>query len=154
MTRINLIDPKFLCDQHLLAEHRELTRIPNSILSGKYSTVGKHIPTSYILGTDHVTFFLNKIDFLFERYVLLHQECLNRNFAVTWRFPSLLSIHCSKIVQQIEMFVPTKQDKSLNKARLIERTPRKVLFHSTEITQIQYIQMLMNEKVFDNFSPF
>lgn len=152
MTRINLIDPKFLCDQHLLAEHRELTRIPNCVLSGKYKVEPHKISQEYILGTGHVTFFLNKIDFLFERYLQLHQECLNRNFAVTWKFPSLLRI--SKIGQQIEMFVPTKQDKSLNKARLIERTPRKVLFHSTEITQIQYIQMLMNEKVFTDFSPF
>ncbi|HGJ5874346.1 MAG TPA: pyrimidine dimer DNA glycosylase/endonuclease V [Arsenophonus apicola] len=29
MTRINVIPPNELCDQHLLAEHRELTRIPN-----------------------------------------------------------------------------------------------------------------------------
>lgn len=152
MTRINLIDPKFLCDQHLLAEHRELTRIPNSILSGKYSLEGKHIPTQYVLGTGHVTFFLNKIDFLFERYLQLHQECLNRNFAVTWKFPSLLKI--SKVNQQYEMYVPTKKDRSLNKARLIERTPKRVLYNSVEITQIQYIQMLMNEKVFTNFSPF
>ena len=152
MTRINLLKPEFLCDQHLLAEHRELTRIPNSLLSGKYSPTGKHIPTQYVLGTGHVTFFLNKIDFLFERYSLLHQECLNRNFAVTWKFPSLLKI--SKVNQQYEMYVPTKQDLSLNKARLIERTPRKVLFHHNEITQLQYIQMIMNEKVFTNFSPF
>lgn len=150
MTRINLIDPKFLCDQHLLAEHRELTRIPNRILSGKYSLEGKHIPTSYVLGTGHVTFFFNKIDFLFERYLQLHQECLNRNFAVTWKFPTLLSFKDSDNIQ----YTVTKQDRSLNKARLIERTPRKVLFHSTEITQIQYIQMLMNEEVFTNFSSF
>lgn len=150
MTRINLLHPKFLCDQHLLAEHRELTRIPNSILSGKYSLEGKHIPTSYVLGTGHVTFFFNKIDFLFERYLQLHQECLNRNFAVTWKFPTLLSFKDSDNIQ----YTVTKQDRSLNKARLIERTPRKVLFHSTEITQIQYIQMLMNEKVFTDFSPF
>ena len=31
MTRINLIPPKELCDQHLLAEFRELTRIPNAV---------------------------------------------------------------------------------------------------------------------------
>lgn len=30
MTRINLVPPEELCDQHLLAEHRELTRIPNA----------------------------------------------------------------------------------------------------------------------------
>lgn len=37
MTRINLIPPEELCDQHLLAEHRELTRIPNAVARGKFS---------------------------------------------------------------------------------------------------------------------
>ena len=37
MTRINLVPPTELCDQHLLAEHRELTRIPNAVAKGKYS---------------------------------------------------------------------------------------------------------------------
>ncbi|OYQ73494.1 hypothetical protein B9T20_07170 [Wohlfahrtiimonas sp. G9077] len=32
MTRINVVDVETLCDQHLLAEHRELTRIPNDIV--------------------------------------------------------------------------------------------------------------------------
>lgn len=147
MTRINLLHPKFLCDQHLLAEHRELTRIPNCLISGKYKLPDYNkIPTEYVLGTGHITFFLNKIDFLFERYLLIHQECLNRNFAVTWKFPSLLKI--SKVNQQIETYTPTKKEISLNKARLIERTPRKVLYFSVEITQIQYIQMIMNEKVY------
>ena len=36
MTRINLVPPEELCDQHLLAEHRELTRIPNAVAKGKY----------------------------------------------------------------------------------------------------------------------
>lgn len=144
MTRINLIDPSLLCDQHLLAEHRELTRIPNSLVSNKYKLEPWKIPAEYILGTGHVTFFLDKIDFLFERYLKLHQECLNRNFAVTWKFPSLLKI--SKINQQIEMFVPTKQNLTLNKARLIERCPVKPRFNSIEITQLDYIQILMSGK--------
>jgi hypothetical protein len=37
MTRINLIPVNELTDQHLLAEHREIKRIPNVILSGRYN---------------------------------------------------------------------------------------------------------------------
>ena len=44
MTRINLVPPEELCDQHLLAEHRELTRIPNAVAKGKYHLKG---PVSY-----------------------------------------------------------------------------------------------------------
>ena len=42
MTRINLVPPEELCDQHLLAEHRELTRIPNAVAKGKYHLKGQY----------------------------------------------------------------------------------------------------------------
>ena len=48
MTRINLVPPAELCDQHLLAEHRELTRIPNAVAKGKYHLKGQ--PAEYKLG--------------------------------------------------------------------------------------------------------
>ena len=47
MTRINLVSPAELCDQHLLAEHRELTRIPNAVAKGKFSLKGQ--PDDYKL---------------------------------------------------------------------------------------------------------
>ena len=57
MTRINLVPPEELCDQHLLAEHRELTRIPNAVAKGKFHLKGQ--PTEYKLGEGHVRFLLN-----------------------------------------------------------------------------------------------
>ena len=36
MTRINVVQVQELCDQHLLAEWRELTRIPNGVVTGKF----------------------------------------------------------------------------------------------------------------------
>ncbi len=62
MTRINLIPPTELCDQHLLAEHRELTRIPNAVAKGKFHLKGQ--PEEYKLGEGHVRFFFNKMTFL------------------------------------------------------------------------------------------
>ena len=62
MTRINLVPPAELCDQHLLAEHRELTRIPNAVAKGKFSLKGQ--PSDYKLGEGHVRFFFNKLMFL------------------------------------------------------------------------------------------
>ena len=80
MTRINLVDPSELCDQHLLAEHRELTRIPNAVARGRFSLVGQ--PADYKLGEGHVRFFFDKLAFLQRRYVALHEECLARGFRV------------------------------------------------------------------------
>ena len=82
MTRINLgVKPSELCNKHLLAEHRELKRIPNIIKSGRYSL--DNIPKHFTLGTGHVKFFYNKLLYLKKRYIQIHKECLKRGFNVT-----------------------------------------------------------------------
>jgi len=82
MTRINAgIPPSKLTGKHLIAEHREIKRIPNVIKSGRYSMDG--IPDNFCLGTGHVKFFYNKLLYLFNRYRALYQECLARNYNVT-----------------------------------------------------------------------
>jgi hypothetical protein len=79
MTRINAgISVINLTDQHLLAEHREITRIPN-LIKGRDIT---NIPESFRLGTGHVKFFYNKIGYLFNRYKELYRECIARGFDV------------------------------------------------------------------------
>lgn len=87
MTRINVVPVEELCNQHLFAEFRELTRIPNMIVSGKAKVVLTKIPKQYTLGTGHVTFFYNKLGWLRNRYKQLHQECLKRGYKVTYIFP-------------------------------------------------------------------
>ena len=123
MTRINLVLPSELCDQHLLAEHRELTRIPNGIASGRYRKFD-NIPATYRLGAGHVTFFLNKLWFLLMRYSDLHTECLLRGFAVTYKWPSDLT----KAVVLWNDYVPTETALALNRARIAERMPKKPRF--------------------------
>jgi len=82
MTRVNLgIAPYNLCDQHLIAEHREIKRIPNTLLSGKFNR--SNIPSKFTLGTGHVKFFYNKLTILRNRYTRIYSECLNREFNVT-----------------------------------------------------------------------
>jgi deoxyribonuclease (pyrimidine dimer) len=81
VTRINVgIHPKELPDKLLLAEHREIKRIPNVIKSGRYSLAG--IPAKFTLGKGHVKFLYNKLRFLHNRYVSLHTECIARSFNV------------------------------------------------------------------------
>jgi len=81
MTRINVgIQPEELTDKHLLAEHREIKRIPNCIAKGKYNMDG--IPKRFKLGKGHVKFFYNKLYYLLIRYLTLHRECKKRGFNV------------------------------------------------------------------------
>ena len=81
MTRINAgIPPAELINQHLIAEHREIKRIPNCIAKGKYNMDG--IPDRFKLGTGHVKFFYNKLLYLKNRYTSLYNECIKRGFNV------------------------------------------------------------------------
>ena len=81
MTRINVgIPPAELVNQHLIAEHREIKRIPNCIAKGKYNMDG--IPDKFKLGTGHVKFFYNKLLYLKNRYISLYDECIKRGFNV------------------------------------------------------------------------
>jgi hypothetical protein len=82
MTRINaFIKPAELSDKHLIAEHREIKRIPNTIKSGKARIEG--IPDKFTLGKGHVKFFYDKLLWLHTRYMQIYEECKNRGFNVT-----------------------------------------------------------------------
>lgn len=81
MTRINCIPVWELSNTHLLAEHREIKRIPNVIASGKYSL--DWAPAKYTLWTWHVKFFYNKLGWLYDRYIQLYKECCSRWFSIT-----------------------------------------------------------------------
>ena len=68
MTRINLVPPSELHDKHLLAEYRELPRV------FKLARPCDDIPEKYCLGTGHVKFFYNKLEFLYKRQCQLCEE--------------------------------------------------------------------------------
>lgn len=83
MTRINAgIPPKQLSRQHLIAEHREIVRIPNTIRLGKARV--EDIPEQFTLGKGHVKFFYDKLKFLHIRYEALYKECIARGYNMTY----------------------------------------------------------------------
>lgn len=118
MTRINCAIPvKFLTDEHLLAEHRELERMPwyheMSLKSGSISKV----PSKFTLGKGHVLFFVNKMGFVLNRYKEVHLECLRRNFSVIDRSYKWDNID----KKYMNDYSPTKDDYNLLVERLSER---------------------------------
>lgn len=115
MTRINVVPVEELCDQHLLAEHRELTRIPNCVAKGRYSL--KDQPSDYVLGTGHVKFFYDKLGYLFARYAALDVECSRRKFSPTWKWPETIDL-THKLWGYYD---PTPDALALNRKRIAER---------------------------------
>lgn len=85
MTRINSAIPVLcLTDEHLLAEHREIKRLPFCLREAIRTGSVKNIPEKFVLGKGHVMFFLDKQEFIFNRYLDLHNEAVwRRGFIVT-----------------------------------------------------------------------
>lgn len=82
MTRVNVgIDPAELCDKHLVAEYREILRIPNNLKN----RVGKP-PKKFTLGTGHVLWCTDHIEHMEHRFVRLKEELIHRGFdaAMSW----------------------------------------------------------------------
>lgn len=80
MTRINAnIEPIDLIDQHLLAEYRELIRIPNHVIKNNDINKYNNLPKDFVLGQGHVKYFYNKQKYLHKRFLLIKQELSKRN---------------------------------------------------------------------------
>ncbi len=83
MTRVNLIEPVDLLDQHLMAEYRELPMVGASLGRTLASINGydkTKVPRRYTTGKGHVYFFYNKVDFLTKRYEAIVTELKQRGY--------------------------------------------------------------------------
>ena len=83
MTRINIIEPSELTDQHLIAEYREIFMVGGSLRRTLKSKIGyqvSKVPKKFTLNNGHVYFFYNKGKYLHERYLQLIEEMRKRGF--------------------------------------------------------------------------
>ena len=116
MTRINTsIPPRELTNMHLIAEHREIKRIPNMVSSGRAKII--NIPKEFTLGTGHVKFFYNKLEYLRKRYEELYKECKNRDFNVTYYGHAWDNIP----KHLMNDYIPTKNDEIIIRQRIKEK---------------------------------
>ena len=120
MTRINVgILPRELSNKHLIAEHREIKRIPNCISKGKYNMDGQ--PNRFKLGTGHVKFFYDKLSYLKDRYVLLYTECVRRGFNVQ----NYINAWDDIPEELMGGYIPTENDRKLIQQRIIENDKKR-----------------------------
>ncbi len=82
MTRINLVSPNQLSDQHLIAEYREIfmvgSALQRSMRSPGWERTKEMLPQEFTLNKGHVKFFYNKGKYLHKRYLKLIDEMKNR----------------------------------------------------------------------------
>lgn len=132
MTRINVVPVEELCNQHLMAEFREMTRIPNMLNAGKLQTEYRDAPTEYTLGAGHVKFFVDKLAFLVKRYDALYKELLSRGYNVSYIWPQTLPKYAI-----LGEYTPTDKAASINRERIKERLPKNAKWGTVCLNTIQ-----------------
>lgn len=123
MTRINVVPVSELSRQHLVAEYREITRLPGNLytaLNRKSKPFSmSEIPPQYVLGVGHVKFFFNKMQFLQTRFESLVQEMVNRGYNPQFRDSSIFT-NC--LPEFRKDYIPTEEALEINRKRIQERT--------------------------------
>ncbi len=114
MVRINLIDPKNLADQHLIAEYNEILMLIGHLK--KHGVKSDPVPESYCLGKGHITFFKNKLLYLKKRHGLIKNEMRNRGFKTNKKLE--ISKYSKKLKND---WKPEKRDYETIKKRLMEK---------------------------------
>lgn len=115
MTRINVVPPEMLTDQHIRAEYRELPRaFPLAAAALRRGVVLG--PPRYTMGEGHVTFFYSRTDYLADRHAAIVAELLKRGYNLEHREP------LTRVVGYgVSRWQPTERDISVNLERLCER---------------------------------
>lgn len=150
MTRINAgAKIKFLTDEHLLAEHREIKRLPSVYQKRKESKNGfNNLPTKFTLGTGHVLFFIQYGAYTLGRYIDIHDECINRGFKVENYLENWKVYNCSMDDYILNDYIPSKIDCDLIENRITERllNSKKKYWHyfGKQITKEQAVNLLKN----------
>ena len=123
MTRINVVPVQELSRQHLIAEYREITRLPGNLkksLNRKSKPFKmSEIPPEYVLGSGHVKFFFNKMKFLKIRYEQLVTEMVSRGYHPTFTDSSIFS-ECGILF--FNDYSPTPSALTLNRQRIKDRS--------------------------------
>lgn len=141
MVRINLIHPRYLSDQHLIAEYNEILMLLTYIK--KYPEL-KDIPEDYCLGKGHQKFFKNKLLYLKRRHDLLKKEMKKRNFKTA------KTLNISGLPKKLKKdWHPREKDKKIIRKRLIEKInlkPRYYRYYREHKSKKFFIDLIKNSK--------
>jgi deoxyribonuclease (pyrimidine dimer) len=123
MTRINIVPVTELSQQHLVAEYREIARLPKNLVKSLTRPSKpfdfNEIPPTYTLGTGHVKYFYDKMLFLEKRFDQLVTEMLRRGYNPTFRDSSIFRPHDNRFYND---YIPTEEALEINRQRIKERS--------------------------------
>jgi deoxyribonuclease (pyrimidine dimer) len=123
LTRINLVEPTELTDQHLVAEYREirlLTALLQRTLKSARGFVPERVPDRFTLNKGHVYFFFDKGAYIHKRYDALREEMIKRGMSPQHEFQT--DLWPTELYNDWE---PSEVDKEIVRARIKERIDAK-----------------------------
>ncbi len=116
MARVNVgVNPKYLSDQHLIAESVEITMITGNLRLNDYIIKSK-IPQLFKLGKGHINFFKNKLLYLHNRLSEVNNEMDNRNF----KNSTIIKLEEFPI-ELINNWIPEMESSQIVRSRIVER---------------------------------
>ena len=122
MTRINVVHPSELSRQHLIAEYREITRLPgnlNAWINRKTKPPSfNEIPMEYKLGEGHIKFFFTKFQYLEKRFEAIVDEMVYRGYKPNFTDSSIFRVD----KRYYNDYTPTEEAIEINRQRIKERT--------------------------------
>lgn len=143
MVRINLIDPKALADQHLIAEYNEMLMLLGYIK--KYSEP-EGIPSEYCLGPGHMKFFKNKLLYIKKRHESIKIEMKQRGFQTN------KTINLQEFPANLRNdWKPKPKDIKIIKSRIITKLnlkPEYYLYKSKHKNKDFFTKLIKNSKPF------
>lgn len=141
MVRINIINPKYLADQHLIAEYNETLMLLGYVKKNPRLEI-KKIPENYKLGPGHILFFKNKLKYLDKRFLIIKEEMKKRGFSSNMDMD--LSIFDKKLIND---WKATDKDKKIIKERLIYKInlkPDYYRYYKEKKPKEFFIEMIKN----------
>ena len=116
MARVNVgLAPKYISDQHLVAESVEITMITGGLRLHKYKIKGE-IPRKFPMGKGHINFFKDKLLYLSKRLEEVNAELRDRGFKPGTHID--LSEFPRELVND---WKPTKEDSEHVRMRVADR---------------------------------
>ena len=110
------INPKYLLDQHLIAEYRELPMVVGSLRVNGWE-IKSDIPQKFGLGQGHINFFKIRLLYLCKRHKEVIKECDRRDFNCT----SLIMNHLFYPIDYCSDWKPTIEDSLVIRNRIVEK---------------------------------
>ncbi len=123
MARVNVgVNPKYLADQHLIAESVEITMITGGLRKHGY-TIKSAVPEQFVFGKGHINFFKNKLIYLKRRLEEVNAEMHSRGFKASTQIDDVIQEAPARLLQD---WVPATRDTDIIRGRISSRLQTRV----------------------------